>query len=81
MLSGRQFDKVIRGGGPENTLYDRQRHERMRLRPMGMYGILKSMSASQTGICSFCGLEIFGQHLENNTLHNWCFNERSKVII
>lgn len=28
-------------GRPENTGYDRQRHEEMRLKPLGSYGIVK----------------------------------------
>lgn len=34
-------DQIARGGGPENTSYDKMRHESMRLRPHGMYGIIK----------------------------------------
>jgi hypothetical protein len=30
-----------RGSGPEPTKYDKARHEEMRLRPNGMYGIPK----------------------------------------
>ena len=34
-------DHSAANSGPENTEYDKQRHEKMRLRPNGMYGITK----------------------------------------
>lgn len=48
-------DKIVRGGGPENTAYDRMRHESMKLKPMGMYGIPKSfLDSSKMTCCEKC---------------------------
>lgn len=66
-------DKIARGQGPENTPYDKIRHEKMRLRDNGSYGRIKIFSSSPTGRCKVCQQDIFGQHLEGNTVHNWCY--------
>ena len=34
-------DSLARGSGPENTMYDKDRHESMVLKKNGMYGIPK----------------------------------------
>lgn len=49
---------------PENTNYDRRRHEEMRLRPLGMYGIPKFIFDSRKMNC--CERCVFGsgEHLE-----------------
>lgn len=50
-------DQIARGGGPEATKYDQMRHESMRLRPLGMYGIPKFQFDSAKlfpGTCEMC---------------------------
>lgn len=64
-------DNVVRGGGPEPTAFDRRRHEKMRLRPIGSYGQifvgLKPLPATVT--CTGCGKDINGPHLIIGTEH------------
>ena len=71
-------DRISRAGGPENSKYDRRRHEQMRLRPIGTYGQmfigLKALPSSVT--CKTCGRGINGPHLIINgeTYHSGgCF--------
>lgn len=58
-------DSVVRGGGPENSKFDRRRHEKMKLRPIGTYGqAFIGLKALPTNvICKSCGREINGPHL------------------
>ena len=64
-------DRIARGGGPENSKYDRRRHEQMRLRPIGTYGqTFIGLKALPTNItCSGCGRGINGSHLIIGTEH------------
>lgn len=58
---------IARGEGPENSAYDRQRHDSMKLRPSGMDGI-KFMPAKFEsifpGTCEKCVFGL-GEHGEN----------------
>jgi hypothetical protein len=51
-----KIDEVVRGGGPENTSYDKARHEEMRLRRNGLYGIPKIFISGfkEKEICTVC---------------------------
>lgn len=57
-------DHSIINSGPESTLYDKQRHESMRLRSNGMYGIPKLFLNSKRMQC--CEKCVFGsgEHAE-----------------
>lgn len=49
--------KITGHGRPENTTYDRARHEKMRLKPMA-YGLFHANRTFATAICEGCGNEI-----------------------
>ena len=70
--------EVVRGGGPENTHYDRVRHEKMSLRPM-RYGFFRvAKEATLPDVCEKCHKEIYGQKLNVNGKlyhYNGCYTK------
>jgi hypothetical protein len=64
-------DQIVRGGGPENSKYDRRRHDQMKLRPIGSYGqIFIGLKAIPNEIiCTSCSQIIHGSHLIINNEH------------
>ena len=64
-------DKISRGNGPESTSYDRARHEEMRLKRNGLYGIPKIfISGSKIRpVCHKC-----------DRLLVWCICENRKEL-
>jgi len=60
---------------PENTAFDKRRHEEMRLKPLG-YGYHRVPGGPKIPIhCEKCGLEINGQRvlINNRIYHYECF--------
>jgi uncharacterized protein YcsI (UPF0317 family) len=71
-------EKIARGTGAENTLYDKRRHEMMKLRPIGrFYGntIVGLRPIDDYPICGFCKLEINVPHviIFKVHYHNGCY--------
>lgn len=64
-------DSIARGSGPEPTKYDKMRHESMRLRPLGLYGIPKIQLDSAKVFPGTCEACVFGkgEHIENCERH------------
>lgn len=74
-------ERVARGTGAENTLYDKRRHEMMKLRPIGrFYGniIVGLKSNEPNPVCVTCEREIITPHLVifGQHVHSECYNKR-----
>jgi hypothetical protein len=62
-------------GRPENTSYDRSRHEKMRLKPMG-YGYFHiNRTLAEPTICEGCGNEVSNpvRFINKKPYHKECF--------
>lgn len=61
-------------GLPENTKYDRERHAKMRLRPIG-YGYFMVNRTIDTPICEACGEEVENpvRFINKRPYHKECF--------
>lgn len=58
-------EQIAQGKRPENTPYDKMRHESMRLRPNGLYGVPKFQYDKDKifpGTCEKCVFDI-GEHI------------------
>jgi hypothetical protein len=68
---------VSRGSGPENSTYDKQRHESMRLRQFGLYGVVKSFPSAEVSEfrCETCYEKINSPHIiiSGRHFHKGCF--------
>jgi hypothetical protein len=74
-------DRVVRGGGPENSKADKIRHEEMRLKPM-RYGFFRVPDGPKGNVlCTGCGKELNGPHtlINKQAFCSECLSASNKI--
>jgi hypothetical protein len=69
-------EKIARGGGPEPTKYDRDRHAKMQLRDQKYGQIRVFQNQRLNDLCCKCGLEIVMNQIVvfGRNYHGRCFH-------